>query len=195
MIATWNSRCNVILSQHGCISPSHLQYTEMEIFIFMKFSSMAVPLTHCPLQDMAVILDKYFFQAHIKDRYNFLWNWPCVNAMRPHHLWLANTSSWCCQAIRWANVDSDLCRHMESQGHADLSKCYISFAQNQCNDHAASESNQDCNIQMKIWVDVLSNFASNFHSANSIYRMLYQILLRFDRQTCLKPIFLMNRHS
>ena len=65
-----------------------------------------------------------WFQTHIKDRYleHLQWNCPQMSTTRPNW-WLVNilvqVMAWCRQATShyMTNVDSYLCRHMESLGH------------------------------------------------------------------------------
>ena len=66
------------------------------------------------------------FETQMKVRYleHFLWNCPHVNATRPHW-WVVNIGAGnglVPSGITWANVDSDLCCQMPSQGHKELTQ-------------------------------------------------------------------------
>ena len=70
------------------------------------------------------------FQTHFNDKYLKYFQWNCyqVNATTPHWSWvnigsdngLVPSLSVRQQAIVWANVDLDPCRHMTSLGHSEL---------------------------------------------------------------------------
>ena len=76
-------------------------------------------MIYWPLEDGVVT---YFsnFQV-ISKRYigHSLWTCPQVNTAKPHW-WLVNIGSGRQQAITWANVNPNLCCHMASLGHNEL---------------------------------------------------------------------------
>ena len=78
-------------------------------------NSMLSALTHWPLGDFNEILCN--FQTDFSDFrvWHFLWN--CSSQLW-FRSWLGAVGQ---QAITWANVDPDICRHMVSLGHNELS--------------------------------------------------------------------------